>query len=50
MVEVLDRESLVFATEEGSTKDDIINLTRDKLYRSDRIVPQDQPNGALFNL
>ncbi|KAL4464019.1 hypothetical protein ABPG74_005956 [Tetrahymena malaccensis] len=51
MIEVLDKEALAFhstSAQEDFYKDFVLNLTKDKIYRAHRMIPQDQPNIALF--
>ncbi|EAR85881.2 kinesin motor catalytic domain protein (macronuclear) [Tetrahymena thermophila SB210] len=51
MIEVLDKEALAFhstSAQEDFYKDFVLNLTKDKIYRAHRMIPQDQPNIALY--
>lgn len=54
MIDVLDRQSLAFNlsnVDDGlSIKDNIMNLTRDKLFFAHRTIPQDKTNHSLFLL
>lgn len=50
VIDILDRESLIFTTGSGNAKEDLMNLTREKLFRCHRTIPPDQTNFTFFTL